>query len=251
MRNVDCGLTDSLSTNPHSALRTPHSQIPTQFSSLVDPNYLTYNGRACLGISAFPALSSEREIIVNWKNSLARYGVITKFFHWTIFFGIVFQYLVGNVMIRVSQSQTALGYSQGTLYNWHKSIGLIIFGLVVFRYLWRRLTPLPDWAHSLSERERTYTHWVERILYISMFLMPISGYLFVMAGGYGVHFFGLYHLPNPIGEIEPLALAAQYTHRFTSIVMLITLILHIGFVLKHQFANRDRLANRMLPFTHQ
>lgn len=188
---------------------------------------------------------------MNWKNTTARYGVITKFFHWVIFFGIVFQYLVGNIMIRITQSQTALGYSQGTLYNWHKSIGLIIFGFVVARYLWRRFTFLPNWAPTLTTREHTFIHWMERILYITMFLMPISGYIFVMAGGYGVNFFGVYHLPNPMGKIEPLALAAQYTHRIASIVMLIALILHIGFVLKHQFVNRDRLINRMLPFTHQ
>ena len=181
------------------------------------------------------------------KNATKQYGGITKFLHWAVFFGFVFQYIVGNIMIGISQSQTALGYSQGTLYNWHKSIGLIVLAIVAVRYVWRKFSRLPDWAETLTEREREFVHWVERILYICMFLMPISGYIFVMAGGYGVLFFGLFPLPNPIGKIEWLANAAQLVHRVTGYLILLTLVGHVGLVLKHQLVNRDRLLNRMLP----
>lgn len=184
-------------------------------------------------------------------NSSKRYGAVTKFFHWVIFIGFVFQYFVATIMLRIAQSESFWGFTQGFLYNWHKSVGLIIFGLVIGRYLWRRLTRLPNWAPTLSKRERVWVHWIERILYICMFVMPISGYLFVMAGGYGVHFFGLYHLPNPIGKIEWLALIAEYTHWVTAITIVVTWFCHIGLVLKHQLIDRDRLLNRMLPFTHQ
>ncbi len=184
-------------------------------------------------------------------NTTARYGGVTKFLHWLVFFAFVFQYIVANIMIRITQSQTALGFSQGTLYNWHKSIGLLILATVAVRYVWRKLSPLPDWAETLTKRERNWVHWIERILYICMFLMPISGYFFVMAGGYGVLFFGLYPLPNPIGKVEWLANIAQIIHRTTSYIILITLAAHIGLVLKHQFVNKDRLLNRMLPSARQ
>ena len=45
-----------------------------------------------------------------------------------------------------------------------------------------------------------------------MFVMPISGYLYVMAGGYGVRLFGAIELPNPIGQWEFLAVTAKWTH---------------------------------------
>ena len=104
--------------------------------------------------------------------------------------------------------------NQDDYYNWHKSIGLVLLALVVLRIAWRKLTALPDWAPTLTPAERTISHWNETLLYTCMFLMPVSGYLFVMAGDYGVRLFGRYDLPNPIGKQEWLA-----THRpasFTS-----------------------------------
>ncbi|MEZ4620653.1 MAG: cytochrome b/b6 domain-containing protein [Caldilineaceae bacterium] len=176
---------------------------------------------------------------------------MTKFFHWAVFIGFVFQYFVASVMLRISQAESFWGFTQGFLYNWHKSVGLIIFGVVICRYLWRRFTSLPNWAPTLTKRERVWVHWIERILYLCMFVMPISGYMFVMAGGYGVNFFGVYPLPNPIGKIPWLALLAEYTHWITAITIVVTWLCHMALVFKHQLIDRDRLLHRMLPLTHQ
>jgi cytochrome b561 len=183
------------------------------------------------------------------SNASQSYGGLTKFFHWVVFFGFVFQYFVAAVMTRIAQAETFWGFTQGFLYNWHKSVGLLIFGFVIFRYIWRRVSTLPDWAPTLTKREQKLIHRYEQVLYLCMFLMPISGYAFVMAGGYGVHFFGIVHLPNPIGKIEWLALIAEWTHWLTAILIVIALVLHIGLVLKHQLIDGDGLLNRMLPFT--
>ncbi len=102
-------------------------------------------------------------------------------------------------MLRITPPETALGgFSQATLYNWHKSVGLLFLLLALARYTWRRTTRLPDWADSLSPGERTLVHWYERILYLAMFVMPISGYVYGMSGNYGVHLFSRVHLPNPL-----------------------------------------------------
>ena len=189
---------------------------------------------------------------MQWKNAPLRYGAVTKLFHWTVFLLLLYQYVVAMNMTRMDRADTVLGFfTQDVLYNWHKSIGIILLVLVFARYMWRRSTPLPDWAPGLSERERTAVHWIERILYICMFVMPISGILYVMAGGYGVMFFGRWPLPNFIGENETMALVGRQTHRITAYVLFFTWLCHIGLVLKHQFADKDRLLNRMLPFTQQ
>lgn len=184
-------------------------------------------------------------------NTSKRYGFVTKLFHWLVFIGFVFQYFVASIMLRIAQADSFWGFTQGVLYNWHKSIGLIIFGIVIGRYLWRRFTPLPDWAPTLTANERSAVHWIERILYLCMFIQPISGYIFVMTGGYGVHFFGVYHLPNPIGKIAWLALIAEYTHWVTAITIVVAWLGHMFIVFKHHLFRRDRLLYRMLPFTHQ
>ena len=184
-------------------------------------------------------------------NSTNRYGIVTKFFHWAIFLFFLNQYVVARIMLNTGSNELSWGFTQGALYNWHKSIGLIALAVIFFRYVWRRTTRLPDWATGLTPFEKQLIHWIERILYLCMFLMPLSGYLFVMSGGYGVHFFSRWHLPNPLPQTEGLALAGQLIHRYTSWAILIVLALHIGLGLKHQLFDRDRYLNRMLPFTRQ
>jgi cytochrome b561 len=185
------------------------------------------------------------------KNSSTRYGVVTKTLHWLIFIGIVMQYFVASVMLNIKDAETFWGITQGPYYNWHKSVGLVILGLVILRYLWRRLGGLPDWSPGLRDGDKRYIHRVEQVLYTCMFVMPISGYVFVMAGDYGVHFFGMKHLPNPIGKIEWLAKTAEYIHIATALVLLLAFLAHMGMVFRRTLAHRDGYLRRMLPFTHQ
>jgi cytochrome b561 len=187
---------------------------------------------------------------MSWKNSATAYGTATKTFHWLIFLLFLNQYLVAYSMLNTAVNETGLaGQTQGTLYNWHKSIGLIALLIALLRYTWRKTTRLPNWADSLSAGERKLIHWYELILYAAMFIMPLSGFFYVMSGGYGVHFFGLVHLPNPIPRWEWLAFASRWTHIITGWVILAVLTVHIGLVLKHQFVDKDGLLRRMLPFT--
>ena len=188
---------------------------------------------------------------MTFRNSSARYGVVTKALHWLIFVGIVMQYFVASVMLRIKDAETFWGITQGPYYNWHKSVGLIIFGLVICRYLWRRFGGLPDWSPGLTEGDKGYIHRVEQVLYACMFVMPISGYVFVMAGGYGVNFFGMHELPRPIGKIEWLSKTAEYIHITTAFVIVAAFLAHMGMVVKRTLVHRDGYVRRMLPFTHQ
>jgi cytochrome b561 len=150
-------------------------------------------------------------------------------------------------MVRMASGKTALGLSQASYYNWHKSIGLIALAVAVFRLLARRCGRLPDWAPTLGARERGFVHRAEQLLYAAMFVMPVSGYLYVMAGGYGVSLFGVVELANPIGEHATLATAARWMHIASGYVLLLALAGHVGVVLRHQLFSRDRLLHRMLP----
>ena len=185
------------------------------------------------------------------KNTPTRYGLVTKVLHWTLFVLILNQFVVAVMMLNTPQGQTTAGFTQGMLYNWHKSIGLIALAVALARYVWRKTTPLPDWAPNLSDGEKRVLGWIEPTLYLCMFLMPISGFLFVMAGGYGVNFFGVWHLPNFIGKHAALSKVAEWTHWITSAVLVVALFTHWGLGIRHQWLHRDRYLHRMLPFTHQ
>ena len=132
-------------------------------------------------------------------NTSDGYGALTKSLHWLVVALFAFQFAAANIMLRLDDNATAMGMGQSTYYNWHKSIGLVALVVAVVRVLARRRGQLPDWAPTLSERERAFIHRAEQVLYAAMFVMPVSGFLYVMAGGYGVNLFGVWELPNPIG----------------------------------------------------
>lgn len=184
---------------------------------------------------------------MDWHNTRHGYGALTKLCHWLIAALFLFQYLAATIMLRLEPGGVSLGLSQDTWYNWHKSIGLVALAVAIARLLARRAGTLPDWAPTLVPWEHRFIHRAEQILYAAMFLMPVSGYLYVMAGGYGVRLFGAIELPNPIGERGSLATLAKYTHIASAYVLLAAICGHAGLVLRHHIVLRDGLLRRMLP----
>jgi cytochrome b561 len=175
------------------------------------------------------------------------YGALTKFLHWLAVVLFALQFTSASIMLQVGPDGTTLGLNQATYYNWHKSLGLLALVVAVLRLLARKSGRLPAWAPTLSSRECTFIHRAEQVLYTAMFVMPISGFIYVMAGGYGVNLFGLLELSNPIGERAWLASAAGWVHTLTAVVLGFTLAGHVGLVLWHQFVLKDGLLYRMLP----
>ena len=185
------------------------------------------------------------------RNSSTHYGSVTRFLHWAVFLLFAHQYLSGNFMTHMESSKTLFGLTQNNYYDWHKSIGLVLLALAVLRIVWRKLTPLPDWAPMLSPAERAISHWNETLLYVCMILMPVSGYLFVMAGDYGIKLFGWRDLFNPIGKLEWLATLARVVHIVTSYAIVVIASWHVGLGLKHHLFERNGFLNRMLPFVRR
>jgi cytochrome b561 len=180
-------------------------------------------------------------------NTEAGYGSLTKLCHWLIVALFAFQFAAANIMVRLDGSGVFLGLSQDVYYNWHKSMGLVALVVAVVRLVARRSGQLPPWAPTLSAGERKFIHRAEQVLYAAMFVMPVSGFVYVMAGGYGVHLFGVVHLPNPIGTSPPLATAAKWTHIAGAYALVAALAGHLGLVLWHTLVVRDGLLRRMLP----
>ncbi|MEZ5661129.1 MAG: cytochrome b [Burkholderiaceae bacterium] len=182
------------------------------------------------------------------KNTSTRYGAISKLLHWTIFLLFMHQFIGANLMSRIGRDGSFLGMGQNFLYNWHKSIGLVVIVVALARVIWRRTTPLPDWCADLSPAERAISHRLETLLYWLMFVLPVSGYLFVMFGGYGVKLFGVTDLPNPFGKWPPGALIAWISHIVLAYGAVVVISWHVGLGLKKQCFDGARFLRRMLPF---
>jgi len=191
--------------------------------------------------------SLHRERTMGLANSQEAYGGLTKWFHWIIVILFALQYTGANIMMRIEWEETFAGLSQADYYNWHKSLGLVALAIAIGRIINRQMGRLPDWAPSLTQREKGFIHRNEQILYLAMFIMPISGYFYVMAGGFGVMLFGVWKLPDPIGKIEWLAFVAKWVHKISAWVLLASIVGHLFVVLRHHLFLKDGLLRRMLP----
>jgi cytochrome b561 len=105
----------------------------------------------------------------------------------------------------------------------HVLLGLSIILLGLIRVLWRATTPLPPWAEHLSAGERRVEGWLERVLLTLLFVVPATGLALLALGD----------------DWLPLHITAQ-------VVLLATIAVHVGLVLKHTVVRRDRHLARML-----
>ena len=175
------------------------------------------------------------------------WGWMAKALHWAIFLLFITQFVVAFVMLNMPSGDVVAGFTQGALYEWHKSLGLVALTVALGRFLWRKLTSLPDWAPNLSAGEKRTIGVIEPLLYACMFLMPVSGYLFVMTGGFGVKLFNSFDLPRVPGENETFAHVAQFAHSATATILVLTLLAHWIVIFRHESRHSDGYLARMLP----
>jgi len=131
-------------------------------------------------------------------------------------------------------------------FNLHKSIGLTILALMIVRLAWRSTHPAPELPPMPLWQART-ARVVHVLLYLCLFIQPLSGYLGSAFGGYPVKFFGVV-LPAWAPKSEAMKDAMSGTHWVNSCVLIGALVLHVSGALKHALVDRDRLVRRMWPW---
>ncbi len=171
--------------------------------------------------------------------SQTRYTNIAILLHWTIAILIIYMLFWGEDLIR---------NDEGTFYpSMHASIGVTILVLSVFRLVWRLMNPpppLPGGDHGWQAKISDATHW---LFYALMIAIPLSGmadfgrHLVRHSEQAGATIFGLFPVPQiPLASLGGL-------HGILTKVAIGLLILHVLAALKHQFWDKDRLINRMIP----
>lgn len=173
-----------------------------------------------------------------------RYSWAAMLLHWALALLLVFNFALGERSEDLREGPELFWVMQ-----LHKSVGITILILSVWR-LWVRLrTPRPAKAADgpVAQRISTAVHWG---FYAVMILVPLSGWLIVSTAKtalptllYGVVPWP--HLPN-LGHAAHEG--AETAHAIMSKVMLPLLALHLLGAVRHQFLLRDALVERMVPF---
>ncbi len=185
------------------------------------------------------------ESSMEFKNSESRYGVITKLFHWYIALLILVQfYLVyWKREVLADKSPIAIFYINGL----HKPIGVVVLLLAILAVTWHVNNRKPSYPPNMPNWEKQSALFVQGVLYLTFFAMPLSELIMSTAAGYPLNFFGLFQFPQFIAKNEVIAQSFFSIHQITSYLIIALVIMHVAAALKHHFINRDNILKRMLP----
>jgi cytochrome b561 len=162
--------------------------------------------------------------------------------HWVIAALVIGQFAFGWWMQGIAKDPPG---SRAAAFNLHKSIGLVMLVLIAVRLLWRaghpppELPPLPAWQRRAAQ----LTHFG---LYLSLILLPLSGYLGSVYSGYPVKFFGA-TLPAWGAPNAWLKDFFSAVHLGSSLALAGLAFLHVAAAFKHALVDRDGLLSRMTP----
>ncbi len=178
-----------------------------------------------------------------------RHGVVARVLHWLTVLVLLAQYAVGYAMVGaegVLQPWIEQAYDgdEDLLLPIHVTIGCTLLVLVTFRAIWRRITTLPPWPRTLSARGRRFATATERALYALLFITPAAGIALLLLSGEDWETGDRTDWTSPWDLVDDGLLLG--VHVTSQILLLCAIALHVGFVLKHQFIDRDRMLRRML-----
>ena len=181
---------------------------------------------------------------------MPRYAPIQRWIHWLMAI-IVLSTLAGGLTIGLmgfkGVTETFGAPLRDVLYEYHKTFGLIVLGLMVLRLYFRFEIARPDYDPPLPVWQRVVSSLVHYGLYLCLFAMPILGWLATDAANFPVEFFH-WNLPQFIAKDKPMADALYAAHEIVGWVLIGLIALHIGAAIKHWLIDQDGVARRMNPF---
>jgi len=164
--------------------------------------------------------------------------------HWAMAVAILGLLVLGFVMTQLKPGSP----EQFSLYQLHKSVGMLVLALTVARLGWRLGHPPPPLPATMPAAERAVAHLGHLALYGLMLAMPLAGWAVVSTSPYNIPtvlfgLIGLPHLPLP----KDANAAAKLAHLTGAWIMVATLAGHVGAALRHHFILGDDVLRRMLP----
>jgi cytochrome b561 len=170
------------------------------------------------------------------------YGGTAIALHWLTAALVVFNLGLGISMAPLPISPTKIQW-----YLTHKSVGITVFLLTGARLLTRLVAgapapvAMPDW----QRRAATAVHM---LLYVLLFVIPISGWLYSSATGVQVVYVGTVPLPDLVSKDRSLAAVLKGVHVALNLSLVALVVVHAAAALRHHFVDRDPVLARMLPF---
>ena len=182
-------------------------------------------------------------------DSASKFSKTTIYLHWVVALG-----MIGLLSLGVYMTETKT-YS---LYALHKSLGVLMLGVILVRVFWRVIKGWPESLNESKKWEYNLAKTIHWMLIIGTVMLPVSGMMMSGAGGRGIFIFGfeLFALntdpedPKSVIPLnETLANIGEQLHWIVGYIFIVSILLHIAGAIKHHVVNRDGTLSRMLGKT--
>lgn len=176
------------------------------------------------------------------RNTPERYGLVAQVLHWAVVLGVTLQFIW---IWRIDRAESIR--QEFALVVQHKSIGMTVLALMLLRLVWRAFNRPPSLPAGMAGWERKaarVTHWA---LYALLLTIPLAGWAWSSAAGYGAEFFGLVEVPDFVPQSERLETIFHAVHEWAGITLAVLVGVHVLAALRHHFVLGDPVLRRMLP----
>lgn len=179
-------------------------------------------------------------------NTEQSFGWVARTFHWLTALLILTAIPLGVIANDMAfDTQEALA-AKAQLFSIHKTVGVAAFAVAVLRILWAIFQPKPKSLHPERRVETTLAETVHWLLYISLVIVPLSGWIHHAAvSGFAPILWPLGQDLPFIPESESLAAFAAGVHWVFTKVLAVSILLHIAGALKHHLIDKDATLRRM------
>ncbi len=171
------------------------------------------------------------------------YTLAQRILHWLIAAIVVVTVPVGLIMTNVLGD----GPVKNTLFELHKSFGLIVFALALLRIAVRWRYGAPPLVPGMPDWQRHAAHVSHAALYMLIVLVPLAGWAGTSACCAPVNVFWTLPVTLPIEGGMERAKTIFPIHIGLALTLTALVFVHAGAALHHHLVRRDGTLRRMWP----
>ena len=172
-------------------------------------------------------------------NSSKKYGLLAKLFHWITLLVLMAQVPFGFYLVGLEFSDRRID-----LENIHILIGISVFYFVLIRLVWKILNPIPKSEHNFFKGQTLIAKANHFLLYVSIFLITISGVLKKLYMGERLNFF-IFQYAFKDSNFQ-LADNFYTLHIYANYLLIALVSLHILATVAHHVFFKDKILKKML-----
>lgn len=170
------------------------------------------------------------------------YAGVQKLLHWLMAALVIVMIVVGLSLPRMGP-----GPLTNTLYEVHKSTGMLVLALVMVRLAVRWRLGAPPLDTGLPVWQRRAAAASHGLLYALLIMVPIAGWAATSACCRPVHFLGTIDATLPVPADNALAKQIFLLHFAMAFALAGLVAVHVTAALHHHLVRRDDTLRRMLP----